>query len=747
MAKRGRKKKALISKQLWERANTSHRAKWQSDAQKAYDFYLNDQLTKDEKDSLEESGMPTFVINRITPVIEVMKYFATANNPKWQAVGVEGSDVDIAAVHSSIAEYCWQLSGGKSLYASVILDALVRGIGYFFIDVDADSDHGMGDVVFRSIDPFDVYVDPMSRDPLFKDATYIIIKKNLPKSQLKSIFPEYSRKIQKASSQNASTLTYSVRDSADSSSIQSGDMGNQDSYTIEGEEDDILDYYEVYSKKKVHYVNAYIQVVPTQVEMEQIRNQVQEELEMFIKETEVSLAEQITKLQMALQEGEIIEERATLEIEKAQKDAERAIEEHRIFMENEAVKAQTKIEQLLILKDGFDELLKDPNYARTVVDFVDFFETRIDVSISAGDTHLFEQELPYTEYPIVPIPYSHTGTPYPMSAVTPLVGKQQEINKAHQIMLHNANLASNLRWLYEEGSIPEEEWEQYASSPGALLKFRQGFTPPTPIQPLGLNNAFFSIVQEGKGDLEYISGVSSAMQGVGAQTHETYRGLLALDEYGTRRIRAWMISIVEPALEHLGKVFKEIAQQIYTHQKVFRIVQPEAGGIEGEKEVKINIPIYNDYGQVIKKWNDYASAKFDIFIISGATAPTNRWAVIDEYFRWFQAGLIDDIAMLAETDIRDKKSIIERKSLYAQQQQQIEQLSGALEDAEGTIDTLERQVVQSNIKTRVAQAETEISKDKEALKGEAKDAVRQTQAEQRLLRDVMRQRAKEQTKE
>ena len=57
-----------------------------------------------------------------------------------------------------------------------------------------------------------------------------------------------------------------------------------------------------------------------------------------------------------------------------------------------------------------------------------------------------------------------------MSAVAPLIGKQQEINKAHQIMIHNANLASNLRWLYEEGSVDEEEWESYSSSPGALLK-------------------------------------------------------------------------------------------------------------------------------------------------------------------------------------------------------------------------------------------------------------------------------------
>ena len=39
-----------------------------------------------------------------------------------------------------------------------------------------------------------------------------------------------------------------------------------------------------------------------------------------------------------------------------------------------------------------------------------------------------------------------------ISAVIPMIGKQREINKSHQIMLHNANLASNLRWLYTKES-------------------------------------------------------------------------------------------------------------------------------------------------------------------------------------------------------------------------------------------------------------------------------------------------------
>jgi hypothetical protein len=295
-------------------------------------------------------------------------------------------------------------------------------------------------------------------------------------------------------------------------------------------------------------------------------------------------------------------------------------------------------------------------------------------------------------------------------------------------MLHNANLASNLRWLYTEGSVDEEEWEKYSSSPGAMLKYRQGFDPPTPVQPLPINNAFYTVTQQGKQDIEYISGVASSMSGVGDQSHETYRGMLAMDEYGTRRIRQWVNTIVEPALEHMGRIFKEIAQFTYTSQKVFRIVQPEAGASEGEvQEVSINIPIYNDFGETIQRFNDYQSAKFDVRIVAGSTQPVNRWALLDEYFNWFQAGLIDDVAMIEQTDIRNKKALMQRKSMYAQMQQQIVGMEEQIKDQEGTIETLERQVIQAGIKDKINEGSKMI--DKEVL---------DTQAQQRLLQGRMK---------
>jgi hypothetical protein len=102
-----------------------------------------------------------------------------------------------------------------------------------------------------------------------------------------------------------------------------------------------------------------------------------------------------------------------------------------------------------------------------------------------------------------------------------------------------------------------------------------------------------------------------------------------------------------------------------------------------------------------------------------------------------QLGVIDDIALLAETDIKNKENIVQRKSMYAELQGQLQQLSEALKDKEGTIETLQRQLVQAGIKGKVMQAEMEITKKKEEVKGSMNKAGVETQAKQKLLQNVM----------
>jgi hypothetical protein len=226
------------------------------------------------------------------------------------------------------------------------------------------------------------------------------------------------------------------------------------------------------------------------------------------------------------------------------------------------------------------------------------------------------------------------------------------------------------------------------------------------------------------------------MQGDTQQQHETFRGMLALDEYGTRRIKQWMQHSIEPALRQLGRLVMQFSQAVYTANKRFRIVQPSA--IQEQRETEINIPIYNDMGEAIGKSMDYQAAKFDVTIVAGSTLPINRWAYLEELKELMKLGVVDDIAVLAETDLRNKENIAKRKSMYAQMQGQISNMEESLKDQAGTIETLERQLVQAGIKGKVMQGTMELEKNKQDIRGARQAALLETEAQQKLLRNVMK---------
>lgn len=733
---------------IFELADGDSRAQWEYVNQKGYDFSNDNQLSEEERVTLEEQGMPTFTINRIMPVVEMLNFYATANGPRWQAVGVDGSDTDVAAVFSDIADYIWSISDGATIFANCINDCVTKSIGYLMVTIDRDADQGMGDVVIKQPEPFDIFVDPKARDLLFRDAAFMLCRKILPKEHLKKLYPDQIRKINSASSSFDDENNLSEKSTGDfKKDFAYKDINSSESVDPNtGEHDELLEYFELYEKVKMPFINVFMRTTPNDEVLKEMKNSINDQLKSMQEELNVKFLEQKQQMDMALQQGQMLPERYELEIKKLQEDIEFQIESARVELEGKMMAEITKVENVVVPEEQFKEMIKEPTFEEMLVDSVKFYKNQIKLTCVAGDKMLYEKEFPegITEYPIIPFHYKWTGTPYPISAVSPLIGKQREINKAHQILVHNASLGSSLRWLHEEGSIDADYWEKYSSSPGALLPIRPGSTAPTPVQPAPLSSAFYDLIQMGKSDMEYLAGIYSTMMGDSGSANETYRGMLAMDEYGTRRIKQWMQNCLDPALKHTGEIVKQFTQAVYSSHKVFRIVQPNA--LQEDKQVEINIPMYNDFGEAIGKMHDYQTAKFDVRIISGSTLPVNRWAYLSELKELLQLGVVDDIAVLSETDIKNKETIAQRKSMYAQMQSQLSSMEEAIKDKEGTIETLQRQLVQAGIKGKVQDAEMEITKQKEQLKTGLKKAYLQTEAEQKLATRIIKEGATKATK-
>ena len=148
--------------------------------------------------------------------------------------------------------------------------------------------------------------------------------------------------------------------------------------------------------------------------------------------------------------------------------------------------------------------------------------------------------------------------------------------------------------------------------------------------------------------------------------------------------------------------------------------------------------MYNDMGEAIGKFMDYSSAKFDVRIIGGSTLPLNRWAYLSELKELLKLGVVDDIAVLAETDVKQKDKIAERKSLYAQMQSKISDLEKKVKDSEGIRQTLERQLVQSGVKAKVMQVENEVRKNAGDTIVKMKDTARKMNSDKEVTKEKLR---------
>jgi len=347
-----KKKRADEIRQLYDLANSWTRKQWESVNQKGYEFAHDEQLNVEEKQSLEEQGMPTFTVNRILPVVEMLNFYATANNPRWQAVGVEGSDTDVATVISDLAAYVWDGSNGSTLYNNAINDCVTKSIGYMLVTVDRDADNGMGEVALQQPEPFDLYVDPKSRDMLFKDAAYIMIRKVLPKNHLIRIFPDHKRKIANSNRNEQQQRTYSQRPLGDDDQalFAYNDSNEQIGMgiTSKGEQDQLVEFFEVYEKIKVSNINLFYRIPPDPKQLEEISNQCQVMVKEAEQEMQVQLMEQQNEMQEAVQKGDMLPERMQLELEKAQKMAQQQLQSYQQECMSKLQTEASKIENQII---------------------------------------------------------------------------------------------------------------------------------------------------------------------------------------------------------------------------------------------------------------------------------------------------------------------------------------------------------------------------------------------------------------
>ena len=179
----------------WQNA----RVDWDAAARQDIDFYLGNHFSASETDELSSRNQSAVPIDRLYSAIEQFKAIITSKPPKFSAVGREDSDTKLSHVWKVILEYIWDISDGDEQFKQAVHDYAVTGMGYFFAYIDKESDYGRGEVKFKHLNPFKVYVDPNSRNRYFDDASGIMVSNIMSRMQLLDAYPQLEQPIEEGS--------------------------------------------------------------------------------------------------------------------------------------------------------------------------------------------------------------------------------------------------------------------------------------------------------------------------------------------------------------------------------------------------------------------------------------------------------------------------------------------------------------------------------------------------------------------
>ena len=691
-----KKDKAQETRDLFKKYSLN-RETWARHAQEDDEFRLGKQWTSEQKRILESRGQAALVVNRIHPAVEAAKSMITANRPSFRCAPREDSDRKVANVMSALMSYMYDISDGRSVVRSVVDDYYVKGLGYMNVYQDPMMDMGKGEVCIHDIDPLDVYVDPNSRHRMFDDAENIIVSRLYTRAQAKKLYPMYEKAIANAASDHFDSDRPQTDREDDGTASFPEDASTQTYSNPWGENDEYIRGYERYYKITVNRYRIF---------------------EKFSGKEDLLNADEFNEY--VRRPAWLIQGQPIVDPEQAQKiieQLEMQIRQEYEIMARDALQQGIKPEDLPkppvvdVRKITTDGLIKEG--------FIEVAQTQIErvhMCVIMGDEMLYERELPIEHYPIVPFVNIHTRTPYPISDVRMVKNMQEYINKTRSLIIAHATTATNVKILVPEGSVDMKEFEEKWAQPGVAISVDMDNGAPMPVQPLPLPNELYQNEITAKSDIDHQLGLYEMMMGNSQAAPQTYKATISLDEFGQRKIKSKLADI-EAGLTRVAQVAIPLMQQLYTTQKVIRLVNPN----NSMNEYVMNKRLYDDKTGEAQIVNDITVGKYDVIVVAGSTLPTNRYAELEFYMDAYSKGLIDRQEVLKKTEVFDIEGVMERTDTIQQLQQQLQGSQEQIKKLKGDLQTRDREAV--NLRTKMAVGKTEGELDKIKNKSQAASTI------------------------
>ncbi len=672
---------------------SSARKLWSRQAVEDSEFRSGKQWKKEQVNALRARAQEPLVVNVIHPAVEQAKAMLTSNAPKFQSTGRDTSDTKVGRIFSDLMAWVWDISVGNAELKRCIDDYYVKGMGVMMSYIKPDADFGRGEVMVKSIDPLSVYIDPDAEDPFCRDASNIVVAKRMTEKELIEIYPEFEETI-RASQETSHISDYDENRFGLFDEEVVPQSRKQALLNVDDERE--LEVFERYTKIKTPYYKIFDPF---------------ENREIIINDPQYAeYREEPAVILTTAKDQQILTEKQS--VNQYMQIAEQVGKVYHLEQDPQTgqpvpVKGEETLDSIPESTVSIDIIDKGILIDSDKIMVTKVMNTNIKQCISVGDEYLYSIVLPIEDYPIVPFMNGHNRNPYPTSDVRLVRGLQEYINKIRSLIVAHASSSTNVKLLIPRGSMNKKQLEEeWAKAGTAVIEFDPELGQPIVAGPVPLPNELYKNEADAKQDIERILGIYTFMQGDVGGAPQTFKGTIAMDEFGQRRINSKKDDI-ESSLNQLARSVVGLIQFVYQSEKTVRLIQPNNKPVE----VKINQNIYDDVsGQLIEKINDITVGKYDIIVVSGSTLPSNRWARFEYYMELYKSGLIDQTEVLKQTDVADMEGVLERAGQMQKLMQQVQQQTEQIKKLKGDLQTAQRESIHDRKRVEVKEFEKKLAK-------------------------------------
>lgn len=217
---------------------------WRREAKEDYEFLSGKQWDDSDRNLMKQLNRPAVTINRLLSMLNVLSGHQRNNRTDINFLGRNPDDQDGATLRKGITKYILDDNDFEFIESGVFEDGAAGGRAFAMVEVLFDPYTLKPKVNIEKVSPFDIFVDPESRDDNYKDAKYMFRSRWVDKDDLASRYPEHKDAI--LASQNEEI----------DNNIEDGGKTERQEYKSRADKIRIIECWYKRSKKKEAVMNS-----------------------------------------------------------------------------------------------------------------------------------------------------------------------------------------------------------------------------------------------------------------------------------------------------------------------------------------------------------------------------------------------------------------------------------------------------------------------------------------------------------